>query len=73
MDFKGLYEQVSKCENREEGEIILNKLNKKELLKFAAKNDIFVKSTLEKKWVVDKLVASIIGVKINFRILKGDL
>lgn len=67
-----LLNRLNSCSTRQEGSDLLSKLTKKELLKFAYQSEIYVKSSLDKNMIIDRLVCSTVGITIMNTILKGE-
>lgn len=66
-----MIEKLNECSSREEGMALLKEFSKKELLKLAYKSDIYVKSSLDKEGVIDRLVASTVGANEKYKVLMG--
>lgn len=66
-----MIEKLNSCKTREEATTLLKHMTKKELMKLAYNSDIFVKSSLNKEMVIDKIISSTVAATLRYKILLG--
>lgn len=67
-----MIEQLNNCKTREEARGLIEHMSKKELMEMAYYSDIYVKESLDKEMVIDRIVASTVGMTIMFKTFMGE-
>lgn len=68
-----MIKELNNCISREKARKLIKHMTKRQLLKFAYENDIFVKNNLKKEEIIDRVVASTVGANKKYEILMGDV
>lgn len=67
-----MIEQLNNCKTREEANELIKNMSKKELRGLAYESNIFVKSNLDRELVIDRIIASTVGMTKMFSSFMGE-